>query len=96
MAKQSKPHDIAKCPACWKRRGDCPAAKRQRAAIGDSYARQSKGRQIDVLKIGALYRAVEARIAAGEDLDAAVAAEIPRWTVEADGTIDSGMTMECV
>lgn len=95
MAKQSKVHDIAKCPACWKRRGDCAAGKRQRAAIGDSYARQSAGRQIDILKIGPMYRAIEARLVAGEDLDAAVAAEIPRWTVAA-GEGDQGMTMECV
>ncbi len=57
------------------------AKRRQHDAIGASYTRQASGRQILLTNLGPFWSAVETRIAAGEEIDAAVAAEIPRWTV---------------
>jgi hypothetical protein len=59
------------------------AKERLSDAISASYTRQARGRQILLTVMGAFWRAVEARIAAGEEIDAAVAAEIPVWTTVA-------------
>lgn len=69
------------------------ALKRLDQAIGVSYARQSSGRLIDVFKIGKFYAAVRTRLAAGEDLDAAVKTEIAVWTIPADSGADEGCTL---
>lgn len=72
------------CVFCGASKPMSKAAKERLSdAISASYSRQARGRQILLTNLGPFWSAVETRIAAGEEIDAAVAAEIPAWTVAA-------------
>ena len=65
-------------------------AKRLQDEIGRLYGIHSQGLQIDIMKIGLLYRDVEGQHALGVDLETAVKAAIAVYCEPADGSV---MTM---